>query len=328
MKILYSASNNANAKLQLSRFLRVMDGTKHTIKIAAYKQSFPKNRSVDWCLDALLNIYKPELLSLNNDNLGIYFQQIKSFAPDLIISDLEYFTSYLAHLANIQIWQCSSSIINFALSKEDKYNLGLFKFYAHSLNRDPQHTQRTANIIQNSDRKMVYSHFGDVAEAPKLHEDFEWVRPYHQVYKIHAPCQHNVVAGLSKNNKQILDQLRKYSDSVVFMDVDAEKYQNLHVKDIDNEDEYYCNLRNCNYFVCQGQATFLADAFYNEQISLIYPDYEDTESIINSQLSKKLSLGDIPYPNTDISAYNTFEAIQPTYNNHTKYLHEAIEAIQ
>src|SRR5574338_1119629 len=101
MKILYAASNNLNAKIQLSRFLKAMDGSKHQIKIAAYKTSSPKDISIDWTLDALLNIYKPDLLSLHNDNLNIYFEQIKNFQPDLVISDLEYFTSYVSSDLNL-----------------------------------------------------------------------------------------------------------------------------------------------------------------------------------------------------------------------------------
>ena len=300
-----------------------MSGSEHTIKIAAYKDFLPKNINVDWCLTALLNIYKPELLSLDNDNLRIYLQQVEDFAPDLVISDLEYFTSYLAVLSNIPLWQCSSSLVNFALTKEEKYNLGLFKFFAHSLNRDPLHTQRTANIIENSVRKLVYSHYGDTVGQPTLQEGFEWIRPYHQVYRLSVPCQHMIVAGLSKNNKQILDLLRQYPDSVVFMDAEVEKYQNLRVKDINSSEEYYCNLRNCQNFICQGQASFLADAFYNGKFSLIYPDYEDIDSIINSQLSQKLSLGHIPLSKIEITTHNTFE-LQTTYQTSTKYLHELV----
>lgn len=324
MKILYAASNNYGSKIQLSRFLRELNG-EHQIKIAAYKLSSPKHISIDWTLDALLNIYKPELLSLDNDNLEIYFSQIKKFAPDLIISDLEYFTSYLAGLTNIPLWQCSSSLINFAISKNDRYDLGLFKYYAHSLNRDPQHTQRMQNIIENSERNLVYSHYGDTEKAPILQNAFEWTRPYHRVHKLHVPCQHFAVAGLYKSNKQILDILKKYPDSVVFTDNPTEKYENLYVKDIGSEDEYYCNLRNCAHFVCQGQASLLADAFYNQKFSIIYPDYEDTDSLINSQLSIKLGLGETPHYGIDISNYCKVPEL--SYDNSINYLHQKIEEI-
>ena len=326
MKILYAANRNNNSRIQLSRFMEAMNNTDHQIKIAGYKDYLPKGLNIDWCLTALLNIYKPELLSLNNDNLHIYFDQIKSFAPDLIISDLEYFTSYLANLMNTPLWQCSSSIISHALPTSEKYDLGLFKFYAYSLNRDPQHTQRTANIIANSDCNFVYSHFGDAENSPKLQGNFEWIRPYHKVHRLHKPCQHYVVAGLSENNKQVVQVLKKYPDSVVFMDAGAEKYHNIKIKDINSEDEYYCNLRNCSYFVCQGQASFLADAFYNNKCPIIYPDYQDAESIINSHLSKKLLLGDINSNDADITDFQSTE-VPPTYDDSIKYLHEKISEI-
>src|SRR5208283_2605196 len=87
MKILYAAGNNTNASLQLARFMQAMPG--HHIKVAAYQKSSPKGMNVDWTLDCLLNIFTGQIAE--NDNLKIYYDQIQYFAPDLIISDLEYF---------------------------------------------------------------------------------------------------------------------------------------------------------------------------------------------------------------------------------------------
>jgi uncharacterized protein (TIGR00661 family) len=304
-----------------------MQGSGHQIKIAAYKKSSPKGISIDWTLDALLNIYQPDLLSTNNDNLSIYYEQVKSYAPDLIISDLEYFTSYVAGSLESALWQCSSSLISHAITRRERYNLGLFKYHAHSLNRDPEHTQRTLNLIDNSNANFVYSHYGDVSNPPLLQKDYEWIRPYHQIGKVHTTCAHSIVAGLSTNDKQILAVLKRYSlDSVVFLESRSEKYQNITVKDIENEDEYYCNLKNSERFVCQGQASFLADAFYNGKFSLIYPDYEDTESLINSQLTNKLGLGFIMSPSEDIRYMSAFQA-HPQYQETIKYLHEKIKEL-
>lgn len=326
MKILYAASNNQNAKIQLSRFLRAVDGSKHQIKIAAYKKSSPLNTNIDWTLDALLNIYRPNLLSLDNDNLSIYLEQIKNFAPDLIISDLEYFTSMVATDLDIAHWQCSSSMINFALNGRDKYNLGLFKNFAYPLAKDPSHTQRTVNIIDNSSINLVYSHYGDIENPPVLQAGFNWVRPYHKLSKSHVPCQHFVTAGLSKADKQLLDALKKYPDCVVFTEQTFEHYQDLTIKDIGIEDEYYCNLKNSNVFICQGQTNFLADAFYNSKYSLTYPDYDDTEAITNSQISQKLGLASIMSYSMDIASHDYLE-VRPRYSETVKYLHEYLEEL-
>jgi uncharacterized protein (TIGR00661 family) len=326
MKILYAASNNYGSKIQLSRFLTAMIGTEHQIRIAAYKRSSPKNVNIDWTLDAMLNIYRPELLSLDNDNLSIYFEQIKSYAPDLIISDLEYFTSIVANELNLKIWQCSSSMINFALTKREKYGLGLFKNYAHVVGRDPVHTQRTVNLIDNSNRNLVYSHYGDTENPPNIQSNFEWVRPYHQEAKLYVPCQHFLTAGLFNNDKRLLDLLKKYPDCAVFMDHCQEQHRNLLVKDIENDSEYYCNLKNSNFFVCQGQISFLADAFYNGKHSLIYPDYSDAEVITNSLISQKLGTGIIMSYSTDILSQAPVE-VQPTKSSTVKYLHEYIKEL-
>lgn len=323
-KILYAASNNQNAKIQLARFSEVMQGSGHQIKIAAYKQSAPSN--TDWTLDALLNIYKPELQSLKNDNLSIYYDQVKQYAPDLIISDLEYYTSYIAYVLNIPIWQCSSSLINFGLSHKQKYNMGLFKYHAFSLNRDPVNTQRIVNLLDNSSRNFVYSHFGDNPESPELHDRFEWIRPYHTIGKRSILCEHGIVAGLAFNNKKIIHDLKKHSDSVVFMEPCYETHHNVLVKDIRNVEEYVCNLRNSRLFVCQGQTSFLADAFYNQKHPLIYPDYNDTESITNSVISEHFGLGTIiSHPDKLTEAEPATKQVE--YKPSIQYLHEKLEEL-
>jgi len=325
MKILYAASNNQNAKIQLSRFLRAMEGSKHQVKIAAYKKSSPKNINIDWTLDALLNIYRPDLLSLQGDNLNIYFEQVKDYAPDLIISDLEYFTSSVAKELDINLWQCSSSLINYALVRNEKYNLGLFKFHAHALNRDTVHSQRMVNILDNSDRNFVYSHYGDMNEPPTLMDGFQWVRPYHQVAKDYVPCQHHITAAFSMPDKRVMAFLKKYPDSVAFVDDPKERYQNMQVKDIRIQDEYYCNLKNSALYICQGQTSFLADAFYNGKYALVFPDYEDAESITNSQLAQKIGVGRIMTFVDELPSASM--EVEPVYTDSIKYLHEHIEEL-
>lgn len=326
MRILYAAANNQNAKIQLARFLTAMNGSQHRIKVAAYKKSSPKQVSIDWTLDCLLNMYQPDILTLNNDNLKIYFEQVKYYSPDLVISDLEYFTSYLAGVLGTAIWQCSSSLINYALTKREKYNMGAFKYYAHVLGRSLRDNQKIINLLDNSNGNFVYSHFGDTDTSPRLSEGFEWVRPYHQVGKSSVPCRHYLVAGLSSNNKYALHLLQHHPDSVAFIEQDVvEPYQNVLVKDIGNHEEYFCNLKNSPFFLCQGQTSFLADAFYNGKRSLIYPDHRDNEALFNSCMSQHLGLGDIISSGTDVN--NSASAVNPTYNPSVKYLHERLEEL-
>ena len=327
LKVLYAAGNNQNARIQLQRFLKAIEGKPYQIKIAAYKQSSPQGINVDWTLDCLCNMFKPEHILLeDNDNLQTYYQQVKYFNPDLVISDLEYYTSYIANLLDVTLWQCSSSIINFALTTKQKYNLGLFKRHAYTLNKSSRHNQRSINVLDNSNWNGVYSHFGDSRLPPTLKEGYEWVRPYHEVGKSTVPCQHNMVAGLLKNNKKILAALQRNFDSVAFTNFPHERYQNLLLKSLSNQEEYFCNLQGCNLFVCEGQTSFLADAFYNGKYSAIFTDVKDMECIINSEVSSHLKLSSCVYYPGDLKQL-VVPIITPTYSPDIRYLHEKLEEI-
>lgn len=326
LKILYAASENENAKIQLARFMKAMEGKPYIVKVAAYKKSSPPI-NIDWTLDCLKNIFKPDYISLENDNFLTYFEQVKYYNPDLIISDLEYYTSHIANVLNVTLWQCSSSIINFGLVGEYKYNLGIFKRYAYLFNKNPLHIQRLTHIMDNANCNFVYSHYGDVENPPPLKDGFEWIRPYHRAGKESVLCQHNVVAATLNNNKKILSLLKDYSDSVCFTEFLGESYTNPCLKDIRNEAEFSCNLRNSNLFVCEGQTSFLADAFYNGKYTAVLTNFEDTECVINSTISEKLNLSTSIYqPTEDLSPLMNV-VVTPTVNDKIKFLHEKIEEI-
>ena len=319
LKILYAASSNVNSKIQLARFMQAMNGLGYIIKIAAYKNFSPTNLSIDWTLDCLQNIFKPETITLDNDNFVTYFEQVKYFNPDLIISDMEYYSSEIATSLGITLWQCSSSLLNFALPNEYKYNLGLFKKYAFLFNRVPVNTQRLIGIQDVANCNYVYSHFGDCIDSPSLKTGYEWIRPYHQVGKESIPCQHNMVGAMLGSDKKLLSILNKYPDTVCFTDIAGETYSNTIIKDIDNTEEYYCNIANCNLFMCGGQTSFLADAFYNKKYTITIGS-TDAECIISSAVSEKLKLS-----HTIFDSYiNVTPEVTPTLSADIKYLHERI----
>lgn len=324
MKVLYAASRSENSKIQLSRFAREMQSSPHIVKIAAYKIASPKDINIDWTLDSLLNIFKPNHISLENEPLQIYFDQVERYAPDLIISDMEYFTSYIANLLGIPVWQCGTSLLNLALTHDQKYNLGLFKQYYYLFHRIPMDYHRAIHMLDSSEKNLVYSHLCDTENPPILKEDFEWVRPYHILGKRSALCQHNMVAGMRKNNKKIFEFLQQFPDCVAFTEFPYEEYPNLILKDIDNEEEYACNLYNSSLFVCDGSTDFLADAFYNRVFSLVLPNITDKVCLINGVYSQNLKLSKTIYEITDDLDNNDIEiSIDPN----VKYLHERVNEL-
>lgn len=324
LKILYAASNNYNGKIALTRFVEAMKDKPFILKIAAYKQSSPQI-NVDWTLDCLLNIFRSDHLSLDNENFNTYLKQVKYFNPDLIISDMEYFTSCVANVLNTTLWQCSSSLINFAIT--NKYDIGLFKQYSYLVNKNPMHSQRSVNIIDNSNYNFVYSHFGDLLKPPALKDNFEWIRPYHTVGKEAVPCRHNIIAGTVGNNKNIIALLKQYSDSVLFTEFCEEHYSNLLLKDIGQQEEYFCNLKNSNLFVCEGQTSFLADAYYNNKYSIVMTNFKDLECITNSMFSEHFNLSKSIFNiQENISNYMN-KSIDSLYNDKVKFLHERLEEL-
>jgi hypothetical protein len=318
LKILYAAGDNLNSKIQLWRFFHVMKDVPCQIKLAAYKKSSP-NLNIDWTLDSLLNPNRPQSLSLNNDNVHIYYEQIKFYNPDLIISDLDYFTSYIANQLNITLWQCSSLLINFALTHKSKYNAGLSNQYLNLLKQDSENYQKIINIIHNSNLNLVYSHFGDTSNPPQLKEGFEWIRPYHEIGKEYKPCEHEMVAGLIDNNNKIFSFMKNQKDCVVFSEYPYETHKNITMKSIWNSEDYYCNIYNSKMFVCEGQTSFLADAFYNKKHSLLFTNYNNLECITNSLYSNHLGLSK-PYQQDKV-----LKPIDIKMNDGIQYLHQKIK---
>ena len=106
-----------------------------------------------------------------------------------------------------------------------------------------------------------------------------------------------------------------------------EQYSNITLKDLNNHDEYICNLHNSNLFVNSGQTNFLADAYYNGKFSLIMPDYNDTECVINSVSSDHEKLSKIIHdPTENIEDYKSL-SVNVNYNSKINFLHERIDSL-
>lgn len=326
LKILYAAGNNDNSKITLDRFIQHLSGAQ--VKIAAYRKSSPSHISIDWTLDCLLNMNRPDYYSIeDNDNYNTYYQQVKYFNPDLIISDLEYFTSCVANSLNIKLWQCSPSLISYALTPDEKYDTGLFKTYSYVTSRSFTFNQKIINIIDNSDLNFVYSHLGDFLPPPKLKSNFQWIRPYHKTGKTTIPCKHNIVAGVTSGNKKIFNILQKYSDSVIFVNFKGEHYDNLLLKSISDQQEFYCNLYNSRLFLCEGQTSFLADAYYNGKYSVVIPNFSDLECIINANISEKMGYSTCIFDETRDLHELMDVSVTTSYNDNIKFLHDKLEEV-
>lgn len=277
MKILYAASNNYHSKIQLERFLLNVDKSKFKIKISAYKNYLP-NYNVDWTLDCLNNINLKYYSFTENRYLDIYLDQVRKYNPDLIISDCELYSSYIASQTGIKLWHASNSLLNYAIHTAYKKYLNLYKNYSLFFNEQ----EKVVNsLIDVAEKNYLYSHWGDFSEPPSIKENFNWIRPYYVKGAYSQPCQHNFVAVNPNNNPKIFDFLKDKNDCIIFTSNPEIKYQSLTIKNINYLDEYKCNMYNSNFFICDGTATYLADAYYNNKKIILIPEIENKDSMFN-----------------------------------------------
>lgn len=310
-RILYAGSNRPGAKLQLFRFLDAIKEYNFTIKLAGFRNM---KMNLDWTLDALDDIMYPDLVSTDNDVFTIYFQQIKQYAPDLIISDLEYYTSYAGQLLNIKTWQISPLLFYFGSEYKERLEHNTHRNYEILLDKLLENAL-LKNVIVNSDRLFVYSCIGDLDNAPKLIDKYDWIRPYHYVGKQSEPCKHNIVIATHKINQKI-EALLKESDTVIFSDPKVPNTKNIYYTD-----EYACNLKNACYCINSGLTDLIADAIYNGKCPTIVPDLFDIECAMNATTFENYGLINTAY---DGKISDNVKEINMTYKENIKFLHEEI----
>jgi hypothetical protein len=86
------------------------------------------------------------------------------------------------------------------------------------------------------------------------------------------------------------------------------------------DDDYYPNLKNSNLHFTEGQANFLADAYYNNIPTIIYPNLNDLECLISSNYAANFNAAFMVKSN-----YYDFNIIKPKFKNYNyNFLHDVI----
>lgn len=323
MKILYAASNRLGAAEQLNRFLQAAMPFGHTIKISTFQQT-KCIQNIDWNLSSLGNILGSTKSYIANDAFDIYASQIKSFAPDLIISDLEDKTSTIAYDLSIPIFQVNSQVLFEGLTHSATRKIGVIKQYP-SLREDTLKNGRITQMLTNATQKLAYSHLCDIDSAPNLSFGFEYVRPYHILGKASSMCQHNLIAITPiGNNRKLIGRLAKEKDVILFTDFLGEQFRDVILKSKSNLKEYACNLFNANIVFNYGIEEHLSDAFYNGQFSWIIPQLDDV-AFFNGLLAQYFKHGDMMFELE--KPIERREIKKPNYNSQIKFLHEKLGSV-
>jgi uncharacterized protein (TIGR00661 family) len=322
-KLWYGANSFSNSKFQLERFLNYLPKNVN-IKIAGYNNL---SCNVDWNLNSLHSFRKEipcsgrgtydkiENIKFPNQNIKYYLETIDKFNPDLIISDCEFFTTYAGLILKIPVWQCSPMIGLYGL-KDSMFNKPCFGSYGSKF-RHWMYSQMY-NLVQSSEKRFVYSFFGDLDLVPDLLSGFEFIRPYH---KLGIKKENINLLGLDINNNKNLVSLLKYNVGSKLYSNNLDRYNNLENNNITKN--YFNDLAGCDLCVSDGAMTFLADAFYNKKFSLIIPNINDIESVFIGLHSQIMNVSKILYSTKEDLTFYKEEQINPTYNK-INYLHEKL----
>lgn len=258
LKILYAADNRKSSYNHLKRFVNSYD-KEHIIRTAAYSASVG-NLNINWNLDALLDFTgKRKGVSFTNSNINIYTNEIREFAPDIVISDLEIYTSFLSIEMGFRVWQVSPLLLYFGTSDNNR-KLGIYKYYSGIISKDLHRKKYINFIINNSDKRLVLSHLGDLRNPPALRINYEWARP-------------------SYDEKEFTD----------------------------------------SYITCNGNASLLADYYYNNIKTNLEVDCGDPECIVSGSYNCHYGLSN--------NSKNGDVAFETTINHSVKFLSQHLNSI-
>jgi hypothetical protein len=317
MKILYAASNRSGSFFQLKRFLERFKSN-HIIKVAAYKKS-SGNLPIDFTLDSLYNFSNAsDYPSFTNDNYKAYASFIRTFNPDLIISDLEIYTSNIALENKIKIWQVSPVLLYYATPNEIKYNLGIYKYNTYIFNKTKIKNDYINFILNNSDKNIVISHFCDVENIFELKDNFVWCRPDY-ILADDNNIEYEFLSASLENNKNILSLLNN-KKSVVFSSFYYEQYNSLKMKNIFNDKEYPVYLSKSKYIICEGDSEILSDAFYNMKSVCVAPKQNDIENVMMAKYTEYYKLGKIS--NIDLNDIHFNISLNETVKSLSQFIEE------
>ncbi len=96
----------------------------------------------------MLNFRSPQeqAISFNNSNFKLYSKEIDQFKPELIISDLDIYTSYIGINNNIPTWQVSSLLLYHAIEIKSRENI--WKYYSSLFELGENYKQYLTYIIK------------------------------------------------------------------------------------------------------------------------------------------------------------------------------------
>ena len=276
MKILYAANDNLESCLQLNRFLINFPWDQHTLKVAGYS-GYDYLIDIDFNLNFVKSFYSKVSVTLNTDNYNIFCSQLDRFEPDLIISDLDKFSSNYAILNNVKLWQYSSNLLQYCLPHYWHLKLRIANRYNYE--------QMYSYIINNSDKILL----------PTLYDQFGLTLDNKVTLVNPLSFKGSEDKEIYNNCISLLENKRKYlkladSKSVVFTTNTFEFFNNFKLKHLYSDINYYNNIHNSKAYVCDLYDDLIFDGLLNNKTINTFMNSYDHNCHIHYQILKKMGL--------------------------------------
>lgn len=312
--------------MQLYRFLQNSKGREYEIRVAGYHGDL-RDIDADYTLDSLFDFYGQDTSKpITGKNYQRYLEEVSIYKPDLIISDLEFFSTYAAIELGIPYWIVSSFAFYFAINKKLKDSLGIAKHHRSCL-FDNKNFHRYKYQLDNADRKFIYSFLGDIQTCPDISSQYTWARPYHVTSN--EKSAQTFVVSVSNTDKPFFKLISALGDTKLFSESEYETFGTTSIHQNIRSTNYARDLKNSYLVFSSGETSIIADALYNGKYSLIYPDYKSKESIVNGRLVEFYGLGEKIYTRRSFEQINSLVSknlsVSLSLNKDVKYLHEYIK---
>jgi len=131
-------------------------------------------------------------------------------------------------------------------------------------------------IITNSDKNLVNTHIQSVysTKNPRYFKyNMEYITPHHEIGKPNDMCKHNMIISndISYKGNKLLQS--HFKDTINHSLMNHDSFDNLNNNNLlENQQDYYCHIKNSDVIITEPNPLFLSDCYYNERHCYILCD--------------------------------------------------------
>lgn len=216
-------------------------------------------------------------------NVAIVYKTIKKFKPDIVITDFEHTTAYVANIMNLPL----ICICNVHSVTKMRYTVP--KKYL----KDYRKAKLVINIIYpKADYHLITTFFYQKTKSrncmlfpPILRKEIQKINPQRKDYVL--------VYQTSKTNHKLINVLKHIDKDFIIYGFDRDyKDKNLTFKRF-NEKEFLDDLGNCSACIANGGFSLVSEAVSLHKPLLSVPITGQFEQIINALHVKRLGYGEM-----------------------------------